>query len=206
MPPQRPWTKSLHESSRSKSCAKRKMIKKYYKKNSGLIKNLIDSQPSTPKCRNSIRCDFGMPEEISQEKIVESLTYSIQVDDLYVIKELRNKFNKDKKDIILFMPRPLVKSNIEQGGIIVGHKHCSLRPHTSVQRCCKCQAITHLEKHCQVEPYFVNCGEQYLPRDYVLPPKCVNCEYFNADLETHFPIDHQASDPNCEAYRGRYRL
>lgn len=49
--------------------------------------------------------------------------------------------NPDTKTWIMVVPRVFGKSIVHVNGITIGLKFCRLRPHTSVQRCKKCQAF-----------------------------------------------------------------
>lgn len=149
-----------------------------------------------------------VPSHTTEDQIKTAVTthYEVLPHEIMVLKTLQNRIVTETNDIILLMPKSLGHSIIEDGGLTLGLSTHMLRPHTTVPRCRKCQALTHIQRFCKREvPSCVNCGREHTDPNCGRPPRCVNCVFHNEQTDTNFDTHHKASDPSCDTYRKRYQ-
>lgn len=151
---------------------------------------------------------LGVPKHMTTENLYDTLerTYYITQADIQVLREQINRHNTDTKDIILLLPKSLGKAIISDGGVIIGLKTCKLRPHTSIQRCRRCQLFHHNERNCRATSTICeNCGNSHDDlTNCRATPHCINCERHNEHHGTRFNNRHKASDSSCPSFRSYY--
>lgn len=145
------------------------------------------------------------PPEYSEEHIKQSILkkYKAYRDEIKILAAQKSRKDPEAKDWILVLPLDLGRATV-RGGIDLGVHHCNIRPHTSVQRCTKCQDYGHNQRRCENNAYCANCGEKHPPRECSDPPGCINCKISNRDDKTRHHIGHRANSTNCPIFRQVY--
>lgn len=139
---------------------------------------------------------FNAPQNVEAEDIVTALlkTYRAYQDEIKILKSQRSSQDEDSKDWILVLPTELGRAAI-LGGITLGFRHCRVRPHTSIQRCIKCQSFVHSSRQCPNDHFCPTCGNRHEPRDCNKTPNCINCLYSKREDGTNYTLSYRAQTP-----------
>lgn len=178
-------------------------LKRELQQNQSLNRTLVVINKNTPTHKMIL---LGVPEKITGAQIEENIqhNYYAREDEVKILTSFKSRRTPDAKDWILVMPRGLGKAIIATDGLTLGLKFCRLRPHTSVQRCTKCQSFDHDRRRCRNKDYCPICGESHEPSDCNKPRGCVNCKAHNNDEGTKYKTNHSASDPTCPVFQAAY--
>lgn len=172
------------------------------KSHTRISEELFFSIKSLPYYRTIL---FGVPDGTTFEYIKSTLDgiYNYNPKEISFTKAVPSK-RPSSKDWHLILSKNLAMAIILDGGIPLGYNRCRLRPHTSVQRCRKCQRYGHIAKYCYNEMACDNCGELHHSETCNNPTSCLNCKRANHLFNANYRTNHKASASNCQTYKFEY--
>lgn len=149
---------------------------------------------------------IGAPPDLDEEFIKSTLQSILELkdDDILAMRQLRSR--TDKQNWTALLPFRAATNLINQGGFCLGLHRVLVRPHTTVQRCTRCQAYGHSKGSCVKEESCANCAQNHVDPQCKEAPKCINCHRDNKYKQKSewIATNHPAYSSTCPAYRKLY--
>uniref|UniRef100_A0A0A9XB35 Putative 50 kDa protein in type I retrotransposable element R1DM n=1 Tax=Lygus hesperus TaxID=30085 RepID=A0A0A9XB35_LYGHE len=145
---------------------------------------------------------FGVPSEITEDEIRESLIKLNNMEEREIMDQMKIGFKFGRKggltmNLTIEVSPELRNKLLNLKKVYLGWSCCRIEDFVRISRCYRCCGFNHVQKSCKAPtPTCAHCAGSHDTStcEKKHPPTCTNCKKF------HLAHDHAASDLNCPSY------